>query len=748
MPEERSQRKVPLLLALSSVLLGTSALVFAATGDAPQVFVVTLLGLTGSFLLRRPLPRTSRSFVYTGAVVTAITVFGDQLFPIEPGRFFLIPAEIYGPGIIYLGVAATYFDQRETNLTAVTALALLGLMLAGNAVSPLAKNVHFPVTAVVQENYHAFYGVAVAVEMIALLLLIRHATPRVRLGATHRRCLWFRYPVVVFALAATLATVGGLRLAAKVYERTMQQFFVQWMQRYMQRRARWVLFQDEVDLWRTVPLRAAADRTIVLRARAETAPGYLRGRAYYLYSAGRWTAAVGASGLPGDDPGPRLTFTKFRRESPRDAPPGEAGAYRRLEILPARQFRSDVLLVPGGADEFELIATQLREDWNGTLIPREWQSNTGYSVRVAGGELMQAYNGPLPRKGGRFPEERLLLPVPADIEGPLAAAARRILGPAPERLGTRAKIARLEEYFTSNFTYALGETPDLRGGRDPVLQFLERRRGHCELFAAAATLLLRVTGTPARYVTGFVCAEPHPGRQYWLARLKDAHAWSEAWAADEGRWLPVECTPAAGVPDGAPQFSALGAWFDRLVLFWQETLVQMKRGYVARALIGLVLGLLSACRWLLWHPLRGPLLLAGALWWWRRRCRRRRLQIEAEWAGVAPEKREARRRLARLERAVRRRGLERQPAMTLREWARRLAAAPDLPATREIAEFLACYERVRYAAASPVPEVLADLDSRLRTILRELRTAPRRKRRKPRRAAAGADPGNGPCSGS
>ncbi|NOY80507.1 MAG: DUF4129 domain-containing protein [Kiritimatiellaeota bacterium] len=743
MPDERNQRKVLYLLVLSSILLGTSALVFAATGDAPQVFLVTLAGLAGSFAMRRPLPRTSRSFVYTGALVATVTVLGNQLFPIEPGRFFLIPAEIYGPGIIFLGVAATYFDQRETNLTAVVALALLGLMLAGNAVSPLAKNVHFPVTAAVRDNYHAFYAAAVAVEALALLLLIRRATPRIRVGAPHRRCLWLRYLVVIVGLGATVAAVGGLRLAAKAYERTMQQFFVQWMQRYMQRRARWVLFQDEVDLWRTAPLRAAADRTVVLRARSKTAPGYLRGRAYHQYNGGRWTAALGATGLAGDDAGPRLTFTTFRREPQRDASREDSAPGRRIEVFPARNFRSDVLLVPGSAEEFELIATQLREDWNGTLIPRDWESNTGYNVRVARGGFMQAYNGPLPRDSGRFPEKRLLLSVPADLEGPLSAAARRILGPIPERLDSRTKIARLEAYFTSKFAYALGTAPDREDGRDPVLQFLDRRRGHCELFAAAATLLLRVTGTPARYVTGFVCAEPHPGREYWLSRLKDAHAWSEAWVAEEGRWLPVECTPAAGVPDGASQFSALGAWFDRLVLFWQEILVQMKRGYVAEALVGLVVGLLTACRWLLWHPVRGPLLLAGAVWLWCRRRRRRLLQIEAEWAGVAPEKREARRRLARLERAVRGRGLDRQPAMTLREWGRQLAVAPDLPAVREIVEFLARYERVRYAAAAP-PEVLVDLDRRLRTILRELRRAPHRKRPRRRSGSGHGEVGAGP----
>ncbi len=73
-----------------------------------------------------------------------------------------------------------------------------------------------------------------------------------------------------------------------------------------------------------------------------------------------------------------------------------------------------------------------------------------------------------------------------------------------------------------------------------------------------------------------------------------------------------------------------------------------------------------------------------------------------------------------------------------------MAAAPDLPAVREISEFLARYEKVRYAAGAPTPEVLADLDLRIRTILRELRTARRRRRQRSPGRPPGADAAPGP----
>jgi len=733
MPEDRTTRKDLYLLFLSSVLLTTAAFVFAGTGDAPIVFLLTVIGLAGSFLLRRPLPRTSRSFVYAGMTVTLATVLGNQLFPIEPGRFFLIPAEIYGPGIIYLGVAATYFDQRETNVTAIIALALLGLMLAGNAVPPLAKNQHFPIQLDSGSTFLTFYAAAVFLDAIVLLLLVRRAAPRlVRIEPT-RRYRWLRAVVFSATLCTTVAAVGGLRTAAKVYERTLQEFFVQWMQRYMQRRAGRVLFPGEVDLWRTPALRRQADSTIVLRARSEAPPGYLRGRAYYLYRTGHWTGSANATDLTGESPGARLTFTVYRR-GPGDAATTESrpGPVR-LEVFPAGGFRSDVLLAPGGSREFELIATQLRQGWNGTLTPRNWESGSGYVVRGPTAEFAQAYEGPLPRRDGRFPEANMLKSIPSDLKRPLEEVVKKVFGPVPERLKTQRKLERLHEFFAANFSYSLGEK--MVKGKDPVLQFLARRRGHCELFAATAALLLRSAGTPARYVTGFVCAEPHPGNRYWVSRLKDAHAWAEAWIPEEKRWALAECTPASGIPNGASDFSTVGAWIDRLLLSWQETMVRLKRGYVAETIVGVLAGLFTALRWLVWHSVRGPLVLGGAVWIWRRRRHRRQLRLAAEWAGVAAVRREAHSRLARLERRLRRFGLERQTGTTLREWNRRVAAVPDLPAVDEIGGFLKKYEECRSARPPPPPAVLAELDAQLRSILRALRTVrPSRFRRESRRA--------------
>lgn len=80
-------------------------------------------------------------------------------------------------------------------------------------------------------------------------------------------------------------------------------------------------------------------------------------------------------------------------------------------------------------------------------------------------------------------------------------------------------------------------------GVDPVLYFLtESRRGYCMHYAAAAALMLRSLGIPARYVSGFT-VESVPDREVTVPD-RAAHAWVEVWVNGFG-WYPVEVTPAA-----------------------------------------------------------------------------------------------------------------------------------------------------------------------------------------------------------
>jgi transglutaminase-like putative cysteine protease len=119
------------------------------------------------------------------------------------------------------------------------------------------------------------------------------------------------------------------------------------------------------------------------------------------------------------------------------------------------------------------------------------------------------------------------------------ALAREWLGEARD---ARALIDRALGYFNqAPFYYTL--RPPLVSG-DTVDGFLlESRRGFCEHYAAAFTVLMRAAGIPARIVTGYQGGEFNPLGDYLIVRQRDAHAWVEVWLQPEG-WVRVDPTAA------------------------------------------------------------------------------------------------------------------------------------------------------------------------------------------------------------
>jgi len=101
--------------------------------------------------------------------------------------------------------------------------------------------------------------------------------------------------------------------------------------------------------------------------------------------------------------------------------------------------------------------------------------------------------------------------------------------------------AALRYFRDEPFVYTL-QPPRL--GRDTVDQFLfETRRGFCEHYASAFTVLMRAAGIPARVVTGYQGGEENPNGGYMIVRQSDAHAWSEIWLRGKG-WVRYDPTAA------------------------------------------------------------------------------------------------------------------------------------------------------------------------------------------------------------
>lgn len=128
----------------------------------------------------------------------------------------------------------------------------------------------------------------------------------------------------------------------------------------------------------------------------------------------------------------------------------------------------------------------------------------------------------------------------------------------------------IERRLRTDYGYTL-ELPQ-QEVHDPLAYFLfTRRKGYCEYFASAMTVMLRTVGIPSRLVTGFQSGVYNPISELWVVRAADAHSWVEGWIAGYG-WTTFDPTP----PDPDPSFALLtriGFYVDAAQTFWRDWVV-------------------------------------------------------------------------------------------------------------------------------------------------------------------------------
>jgi len=300
---------------------------------------------------------------------------------------------------------------------------------------------------------------------------------------------------------------------------------------------------------------------------------------------------------------------------------------------------------------------------------------------------------------------RMALQLPAKTSARVTALAASWRAASGDDAGVVA--AALRHFREQPFVYTL--TPP-RLGSDPVDEFLfDTRRGFCEHYAAAFTVLMRSSGIPTRVVTGYLGGELNPLGNFLTVRQSDAHAWAEVWLADRG-WTRVDPTAAiapervehgidldaAELPGGAVRFRiGESSWLTASVRQMRFAYDALNRGYhqwvlgydVARQRdllqrLGVDYRGVQAMTLTLAGVIGTLLLLVG--WQAGRAPRHRRDPAQVAWSRCCH-------RLAR-------RGLPRAPHEGPLDYAARVAAArPDLAdATAQIADL---YAACRYAGA-------------------------------------------------
>jgi transglutaminase-like putative cysteine protease len=221
----------------------------------------------------------------------------------------------------------------------------------------------------------------------------------------------------------------------------------------------------------------------------------------------------------------------------------EAGSLpQRVEgLLPAGQpVQYRVTLEPH--DRPWLLALDYPEFWTvpGAYRTRDYQLLNRHSV-----EQLKAYDV------RSYPDARIDLNLPPDVRHMDLRLPR---DRNPQSLDYARQLrarhfddrdlldAVLTRFREEPYVYTL-QPPALTGAH-PVDEFLfDTRRGFCEHYASAFTVIMRAAGIPARVVTGYQGGEVNPIGRRMTVRQSDAHAWSEVWLAGEG-WVRVDPTAA------------------------------------------------------------------------------------------------------------------------------------------------------------------------------------------------------------
>lgn len=173
---------------------------------------------------------------------------------------------------------------------------------------------------------------------------------------------------------------------------------------------------------------------------------------------------------------------------------------------------------------------------------------------------------------------------------------------------TQQKVARLKKWFSEQFVYSTYlDTPKMSLDQRKTAMgiFLETNRsGHCEYFATATTMLLRVTGVPARYCVGFSVSERDNNRDEWVMRGHHAHAWTRVWTGN--RWEDVDLTPPEWLTmdnqiktDWRQNFKDWWQRFREDFLLWRTE--EANKNKIIITLAALAILLLLWITWRLWH---------------------------------------------------------------------------------------------------------------------------------------------------
>lgn len=440
---------------------------------------------------------------------------------------------------------------------------------------------------------------------------------------------------------------------------------------------------------------------LALTVRA-TAPALWRGLVYDQYTQRGWRRTMTASDfrLPESPPG---SGRYVLWEGNWNAPQGSRLRWIHQEIE-THAPTGDSLIAAATATTAQGIERSLRAsvDGYGCLhAPPRFMGPRRYMVSsVAPAPTAQE----LDAAPTEYPDliEQYYLPVPPGTRAELQDLADQITAGA--RTPFR-KAQAIEKHLYEQCRYTL-DVPPIPSRQDSVAYFLKTtRRGACDLFSSSLVVLLRLSGVPARVVTGYQTGELSADTGAYEVTNADAHAWAEVYYPGIG-W--VEHDPVVQrEPDRL-------SWLRKL---FEPGWTRPALGVLGKRAVILVIVAVLLNAFILAVVGASPAQLTAG--WLRRRrsAANPRQQVALSYLEVC----------GRVGRRTRPRGGWQTPT----DYAREVAGSPALPEElREVelpaltSEFL----RLRYGPAAPSSDEARTFARQAADLARRIRRAPRTKR--------------------
>jgi len=293
-------------------------------------------------------------------------------------------------------------------------------------------------------------------------------------------------------------------------------------------------FAEDLDL----NFRGRLSQTVALKVRSPRRQ-FWRGMAYDTFDGRRWRMARPKDVTP-------------LQSNPFSLPNQSISGAREITTFYVEKDQTNLILMPANPVQLYFPTGEIMMDtYDSYRSPLLLEKGMYYTVVSAKGGIPAG--GPDRELPSPERLKRAGIPVapyltlPPSFSARTRDLAREITAGAT---GPRERVQRIVAHLEERYPYDL-DTPAFPGKADQVDWFLfEAKRGYCEHFATALTLMAREVGVPTRLVTGYLPGTFNPFTGFYEVKTAHAHAWVEAYLWGRG-WVAFDPTPGFTGPGEA-----------------------------------------------------------------------------------------------------------------------------------------------------------------------------------------------------